>query len=97
MFITGASDDDPSGIVTYSQVGTQFGFEILLMILFLYPLMTPTKEIRIKIGLVTGNGLAEIIKRRYSRKAVYPIASLLLVANTINIGAMTAPVWLSLS
>jgi Mn2+/Fe2+ NRAMP family transporter len=90
--ITGASDDDPSSIVTYSQVGTQFGFGILWMVLFLYPLMTPTKEIRIKISLVTGNGLAEIIKTRYSRKTIYPIASLLLVANTINIDAMTTPV-----
>jgi NRAMP (natural resistance-associated macrophage protein)-like metal ion transporter len=94
--ITGASDDDPSGIATYSQVGARFGFGMLWMVLFLYPLMTAIQEICARIGLLTGNGLAGIIKKRYSRKVVYPIASLLLIANTINIGAdigaMTASV-----
>ena len=85
--ITGASDDDPSGIATYSQAGAQFGFGMLWMILFLYPLMATVQEICARLGLVTGNGLAGIIKKRYSRKIVYPIASLLLIANTINIGA----------
>lgn len=85
--ITGASDDDPSGIATYSQVGAQFGFGMLWMVLFLYPLMTAVQEICARIGLVTGNGLAGIVKKRYSRKVVYPVASLLLIANTINIGA----------
>lgn len=85
--ITGASDDDPSGIATYSQVGAQFGFGMLWMVLFLYPLMTVVQEMCARIGLLTGSGLADIIKKKYSRKAVYPIASLLLIANTINIGA----------
>ena len=85
--ITGASDDDPSGIATYSQAGAQFGFGMLWMILFLYPLMATVQEICARLGLITGNGLAGIMKKRYSRKIVYPIASLLLIANTINIGA----------
>jgi NRAMP (natural resistance-associated macrophage protein)-like metal ion transporter len=85
--ITGASDDDPSGIATYSQAGAQFGFGMLWMILFLYPLMATVQEICARLGLITGNGLAGMIKKRYSRKIVYPIASLLLIANTINIGA----------
>ncbi len=85
--ITGASDDDPSGIATYSQAGAQFGFGMLWMSLFLYPLMAAIQEICARIGLVTGNGLAGIIKKRYSKKVAYPVASLLLIANTINIGA----------
>lgn len=94
--ITGASDDDPSGIATYSQVGAQFGFGMLWMVLFLYPLMTVVQEMCARIGLLTGGGLAGIIKKRYSKKIVYPIVSLLLIANTINIGvnigAMSASV-----
>jgi NRAMP (natural resistance-associated macrophage protein)-like metal ion transporter len=85
--ITGASDDDPSGIATYSQAGAQFGLGMLWMILFLYPLMSTVQEICARLGLITGNGLAGIIKKRYSRKIVYPIASLVLIANIINIGA----------
>jgi NRAMP (natural resistance-associated macrophage protein)-like metal ion transporter len=85
--ITGASDDDPSGIATYSQAGAQFGFGMLWMVLFLYPLMTIVQEMCARIGLVTGSGLAGILKKRHSKKIVYPIASLLLIANTINIGA----------
>jgi NRAMP (natural resistance-associated macrophage protein)-like metal ion transporter len=85
--ITGASDDDPSGIATYSQVGAQFGFGMLWMVLFLYPLMTAVQEMCARIGLVTGSGLAGVIKKIHSKKIVYPIASLLLIANTINIGA----------
>jgi NRAMP (natural resistance-associated macrophage protein)-like metal ion transporter len=85
--ITGASDDDPSGIATYSQVGAQFGFGMLWMVLFLYPLMTVVQEMCARIGLVTGSGLAGVLKKRHSKKILYPIASLLLIANTINIGA----------
>jgi Mn2+/Fe2+ NRAMP family transporter len=85
--ITGASDDDPSGIATYSQAGAQFGFGMLWMVIFLYPLMTAVQEICARIGLVSGSGLAEILKKRHSKKIVYPIAALLLIANTINIGA----------
>ncbi len=85
--ITGASDDDPSGIATYSQAGAQFGFGTLWLALFLLPLMIVIQEICARIGLVTGNGLTSIMKKRYSKKTVYPIVSLLLIANTINIGA----------
>ena len=85
--ITGASDDDPSGIATYSQAGAQFGFGMLWMVLFLYPLMTVVQEMCARIGLVSGAGLAGVIKKRHSMKIVYPIVSLLIIANTINIGA----------
>jgi NRAMP (natural resistance-associated macrophage protein)-like metal ion transporter len=85
--VTGASDDDPSGIATYSQVGAQFGFGMLWMILFLYPLMTVVQEMCARIGLVSGSGLAGVMKKRHTKKILYPIASLLLIANTINIGA----------
>lgn len=86
-WITGAADDDPSGIATYSQAGAQFGFTTLWMALFMFPMMVVIQEICARIGLVTGSGLAGIIKKRYSKKTVYPIISLLLIANTINIGA----------
>ena len=85
--ITGAADDDPSGIATYSQAGANFGFGMLWMVIYLYPMMTVIQEICAKIGLMTGEGLAAVIKRKYSSKVVLPLASLLLIANTINIGA----------
>src|ERR1044071_9380267 len=84
--ITGASDADPSGIATYSQAGAQFGFGMAWLVLFLYPMMTVVQEMCARIGLVTGNGLGAIIKQKYSRKIIFPITSLLLIANTINIG-----------
>jgi NRAMP (natural resistance-associated macrophage protein)-like metal ion transporter len=85
--ITGASDDDPSGIATFSQAGAQFGFGMLWMALFQYPMMTVIQEICARIGLVTGGGLSSVIKKRYSKKVVAPLAGLLIIANTINIGA----------
>src|ERR671938_1401551 len=85
--ITGASDDDPSTIATFSQAGAQFGFGMLWMALFQYPMMTIIQEMCARIGLVTGNGLAGVLKKRYSKKIVLPLAGLLLIANTINIGA----------
>jgi NRAMP (natural resistance-associated macrophage protein)-like metal ion transporter len=85
--ITGASDDDPSGIATYSQAGAQFGFGMLWMALFQYPMMTVIQEMSARIGLITGSGLNTVIKRMYSKKVVLPLTSLLLIANTINIGA----------
>jgi len=63
--ITGASDDDPSGIATYSQAGAQFGFGMLWMALFQYPMMTVIQEMCARIGLVTGDGLTTVIKRKY--------------------------------
>src|ERR1044072_7846957 len=85
--VTGAADDDPSGIATYSQAGASFGLGMLWMALFQYPLMTVIQQICARIGLITGDGLAAVIKRKYSNKIVMPLASLLLIANTINIGA----------
>lgn len=85
--ITGAADDDPSGIATYSQAGAKFGLGMLWMTLFLLPTMIVIQEMCARIGLLSGNGLAALIKKKYSAKAVYPISSLLVIANTINIGA----------
>jgi NRAMP (natural resistance-associated macrophage protein)-like metal ion transporter len=85
--ITGAADDDPSGIATYSQAGAKFGLGMLWMTLFLLPTMIVIQEMCARIGLLSGNGLAALIKKKYSAKVVYPISSLLLIANTINIGA----------
>jgi NRAMP (natural resistance-associated macrophage protein)-like metal ion transporter len=85
--ITGASDADPSGIATYSQAGAQFGFEMAWLVLALYPMITTVQEMCARIGIVTGSGLAAIIKQKYSKKIVFPLTSLLLIANTINIGA----------
>src|SRR5438128_12033100 len=85
--VTGASDDDPSGIATYSQVGAQFGFAMLWTMLFSYPLMAGIQEISAWIGRVTGIGIAGNIRRHYSVWVLYPIVALLLVANVINLGA----------
>jgi NRAMP (natural resistance-associated macrophage protein)-like metal ion transporter len=98
--VTGASDDDPSGIATYSQVGAKFGLGMLWMALYQLPMMVAVQEICARIGLVTGKGLATVIKNRYSKNIVYPISGLLIVANTINIGvdigAMAASIQLVL-
>ena len=85
--LTGASDDDPSGIGTYSQVGAQFGYGLLWTMLFSYPLMVAAQLICARIGRVTGKGLAGNLREHYPRWALYPLVLLLLVANTINIGA----------
>ena len=85
--ITGASDDDPSGIATYSQAGAKFGLGMLWMALYLLPMITVIQEMCARIGLLSGNGLAALIKNKYSTNIVYPISTLLIIANTINIGA----------
>ena len=85
--ITGASDDDPSGIATFSQAGAQFGFGTLWMALFQYPMMTVLQEMCARLGLVTGSGLGGLLKKKYSKKILIPISGLVLIANTINIGA----------
>jgi NRAMP (natural resistance-associated macrophage protein)-like metal ion transporter len=85
--ITGASDDDPSGIATYSQVGSQFGLGMLWTMVFSYPLMGGIQEISAQVGRVTGHGLAESLRRHFPRWVLYAAVGLLLVANTINIGA----------
>ena len=88
--ITGAADDDPSGIATYSQAGAQFGFGMLWTLLFTYPLMVGIQVVSAKIGRVTGHGLATNIRSHYPAWLLYFIVSLLLVANTINIAADVA-------
>jgi NRAMP (natural resistance-associated macrophage protein)-like metal ion transporter len=85
--ITGASDDDPSGIATYSQVGAQFGYGMLWTMLFSYPLMAVIQEISARIGRVTGVGIAGNIRRHYPRPILYVIVLLVLSANIFNLGA----------
>lgn len=85
--ITGASDDDPSGIATYSQAGAQFGYGIGWIMLFSYPMMAATQEISARIGRVTGHGIAGNVRAHYSPWLLRAMVGLLLVANVINIGA----------
>ncbi|HKW55115.1 MAG TPA: divalent metal cation transporter [Stellaceae bacterium] len=85
--ITGASDDDPSGIATYSQVGAQFGFAMSWTMLFTFPLMAAIQEISARIGRCTGHGIAANIRRHYSPWLLHGLVALVLVANTINLGA----------
>ena len=85
--ITGASDDDPSGIATYSQAGAQVGFALLWLMPFTYPLMAVTQEISARIGRTTGQGLAGNIRRHYPPWLAQSCIALLLIANVINLGA----------
>jgi NRAMP (natural resistance-associated macrophage protein)-like metal ion transporter len=85
--ITGASDDDPSGIATYSQVGAQFGYSMGWVMFFSWPLMCAIQEISARIGRVTGQGIAGNLKRHYPAGILYGVVSLLVAANVINIGA----------
>jgi NRAMP (natural resistance-associated macrophage protein)-like metal ion transporter len=85
--ITGAADDDPSGIATYSQVGARFGYAILWTAFFTFPLMVGIQTISARIGRVTGQGLAANIRKHYPPWLLYGIVLLLLIANTINIAA----------
>jgi NRAMP (natural resistance-associated macrophage protein)-like metal ion transporter len=84
---TGASDDDPSGIATYSQTGAQYGFQLLWLAAFTLPLMAVVQEMCARIGIVTGRGLAGNIRIRFSRKMLYTCTMLLFAANAFNIGA----------
>jgi NRAMP (natural resistance-associated macrophage protein)-like metal ion transporter len=85
--ITGAADDDPSGIATYSQAGAQFGVNMLWTIVLTYPLMTAVQSISARIGRVTGKGLAANIAGVFPRPLVILLVTLLFIANTVNIGA----------
>jgi NRAMP (natural resistance-associated macrophage protein)-like metal ion transporter len=85
--VTGAADDDPSGIATYSQAGAQFGFNMLWTVVFTYPLMVAIQMVSARIGCITGRGLAANIKAIFPRPVLFGIVGLLLVANTINIAA----------
>ena len=84
---TGASDDDPSGIATYSQTGAQYGFGLLWLAAVTFPLMAIVQEMCARIGLVTGRGLAANIREHFSKKVLYVSTALLFAANTFNIGA----------
>jgi len=86
-FITGASDDDPSGIGTCSQTGSLFGMKQLWTSLYTLPFMTVIQEMCGRVGLVTGTGITSVIKKHFGLKILYPIVALLLIANTINVGA----------
>src|SRR6202021_3716967 len=83
--IPGASDDDPSGIATYSQAGAQFGYAPIWSLLFTYPLMCAIQMISADIGRVTGEGLAANMRRHYAIWLLYPLVGLLIVANVINL------------
>ena len=85
--ITGAADDDPSGISTYSVAGAAFGYAPLWTALFSFPLMAAVQLMCARLGLVSGRGLASVIRRRYSRHVLWAACALLVVANVINIGA----------
>ena len=85
--ITGASDDDPSGIATYSQTGAQFGYALTWTTLFTYPLMTAVQIVSARVGRTTGRGIAGNLRQHYSQWLLTSIVILLLIANTINIGA----------
>lgn len=88
--VTGAADDDPSGIATYSQAGAQFGFNMLWTMVLTYPLMTAVQLVSAQIGRVTGCGLAKNIGDVFPKSLVFGLVSLLFIANTINIGANLA-------
>jgi NRAMP (natural resistance-associated macrophage protein)-like metal ion transporter len=85
--ITGAADDDPSGIATYSQTGAQFGYGQLWTAFFLLPFIVAIQEACARIGAVTGKGIAAVVKENYNKKILYALLALILIANTINIGA----------
>lgn len=85
--ITGAADDDPSGIATYSQAGAQFGLNMLWTVLFTFPLMVGIQIVSARIGYVSGQGLGTNIRKHYSKWLLYSVVGLLVVANTINIAA----------
>ncbi len=95
--ITGAADDDPSGIATYSQAGAAFGYGQLWTLTLCLPLMMAVQEASARIGRVTGEGLAQATARRYSRKVLYGVVALVVIANTINIAADIAAVGESLA
>lgn len=86
-FVTGAADDDPSGIATYSQAGAQFGSALIWLSAWTLPLMATIQEMCARIALVTGRGLASNIKSSYSKHVLYFATMLLFIANTLNIGA----------
>jgi NRAMP (natural resistance-associated macrophage protein)-like metal ion transporter len=85
--VTGAADDDPSGIGTYSQVGAQFGYGLAWTLVFSLPLMIAIQEVAAQIGRVTGAGIAENLRRHYPRPLLFAVVALLLAANIVNLAA----------
>ncbi len=85
--ITGASDDDPSGIATYSQAGAAFGTQLLWTSIFTSPFMIAIQEMCARIGLVTGRGITGVLRKHYHKSLLYPLAILTVAANTLNIAA----------
>jgi len=85
--VTGAADDDPSGIATYSQIGAQFGYALGWTVVFSFPLMAVIQEVSARIGSVTGRGIAQNLRRHYPPSVLRAAVTLLLVANVINLGA----------
>jgi NRAMP (natural resistance-associated macrophage protein)-like metal ion transporter len=85
--VTGASDDDPSGIGTYAQAGASYGFATLWTTVLMLPMMISIQYISAKIGLVSGRGLGGVLRQRYPRIVVYPAVLALVLANTLNAGA----------
>jgi NRAMP (natural resistance-associated macrophage protein)-like metal ion transporter len=85
--VTGAADDDPSGIATHSQIGAQFGFGLAWTFVLSFPLMIVIQEVAAEIGCVTGRGIAHNLRRHYSPWLLRAVVTLLLVANIINLGA----------
>lgn len=86
-FVTGASDDDPSGIATYTQAGAGFGFGQLWTAVFMFPMMLGIQEMAARIGMMAGKGLTAVVRQRMPKTILYIFVGLILVANTINIGA----------
>ena len=85
--VTGAADDDPSGIATYSQAGAVYGYGLLWLFPIMFPLLLAVQESCARIGAVTGDGLAALLKRHYSKKILFAAVILVVVANTVNIGS----------
>src|SRR5207237_7139874 len=85
--ITGAADDDPSGISTYSVTGAAFGYAPLWTALFSFPLMAAVQLMCARLGMVSGRGLASVVRNRYPRWVLWSSCLLLVVANIVNIGA----------
>src|SRR5438093_11252064 len=86
-FITGAADDDPSGIGTYSVAGASLGLATLWTALLTFPFMAAVQNICSQLGAVSGSGLAGILKEHYPRRVLYPAVALVVIANVVNIGA----------
>ena len=94
--VTGAADDDPSGIATYSQAGAKFGYELGWTVVLTYPLMVAVQIISASLGRVTGRGLADNIRENFPAPVLYALVIMLLVANTINVAADVAAMGQSL-